>query len=262
MESFRRCSADTEALRSRFGLAEVSYHASMDEAQIDGLVAFLKEAGVSPNNLLTYKNMHLMSQVLCRWPRPRELAEASRKMYAASRGKSGGLPVYYVTYFFLDAVDDADAKEIDSRLGAFVGREGRNLSELTEKNNVMYMWVKKVSGSQTRVLYVYSRNALGEERKRAIRRDIDRADLEVSGISASVPIELTPGGSEENFGDADSSGDVQDQEGGGASRRPTAPAKTAKTPAKTTKASVKTAKASAKTAKTAKTAVKTAKTAK
>lgn len=134
-DDFDVCSEKTQAeLRARYGLGDVTYEGKMSAEEIEGLRRYLGDKGVSiPDDMLTYRGMETASAVLCRWPRPSELARI------AEAAGAGELHVWRA----------AVTLKLDEP-SKWVGMRGSNLIALTMAHDLLYAWLQ-----DGRTLFLY-----------------------------------------------------------------------------------------------------------
>lgn len=100
------------------------------------------------NELLTYDGLSQAASVLCRWPRPSELA----RVVAHERDT----PLEYVRFITKFTVNDG------ASINTVIGRGGSKLIDLTKKNDLIYAWIKTDDADQdVFCLYLYAINTIG-----------------------------------------------------------------------------------------------------
>lgn len=120
------------AIRDRinYGLEDVTFSSPLGPKQLGRLREFLADRHDVDDveTLKTHAALSGASEVLCRWPRPKEIARLAKMMDPAAD------TTYYTGLLFLRA-DDSSA------IGSLVGPKGRNLNQLTKRYGLLYIWV-------------------------------------------------------------------------------------------------------------------------
>ena len=121
-------------------LSGVRYATKMTDDEIKSLLRWAyarwKRGGGGDNkegmvaNLMTYKGMAAAARVLCRWPRPSELA----RIVAAADMPPMEYTRMTVTF------------EAKIPIGKLIGPKGQHLINLTHNHRLLYAWVKKLDG--------------------------------------------------------------------------------------------------------------------
>jgi hypothetical protein len=157
-ELFGECATGAEQTRTAYGLQAVTYAGKLNETQVEGLLKFMRAKGYrSFSQMIEHASLAEASNVLCRWPRPSELAQM------AKASGSEDMHVWRATV------------EVGLRdPGGFVGTYGSNLSDLTERTGLLYVWLHSTHSNnknnrKTHRLYLYgtSRRVVTEAAKDA-----------------------------------------------------------------------------------------------
>jgi hypothetical protein len=141
IDDFNECAVKNRERREVLNLQNVSYDNKLTHAEIKK-VATLLPTKISPEDVLSYTTSFLLSKVLCRWPRPSELA---RILYVLGHEDA---PYYHLRQSI------SIQKDVKKGWGTVVGEKGKNLNEVTEESNILYAWLHK-SGSKKAVLHLY-----------------------------------------------------------------------------------------------------------
>ena len=153
MQKFLTCVSDNRQRRSEAGLSGVTYSDTMTDEEIEALRDMFVGIGRGDvrrgvSSLLTYAGMHRAAAVLCRWPRPSELA---RVIKAAGLGQMQ-YRIYKVVFNPVAGVD----------VGEIVGKLGANLIRITEEHDLLYAWVHTSKGVGELYLYSIGRNSMAK----------------------------------------------------------------------------------------------------
>ena len=140
---FNTCIKDQHDARQSAGLAGISMHAKMTDAEVFGLRDFF---GGDVRRLLTYDGMQAASRVLCRWPRPSEL---SRVIAASGQG--------VMTYRSFKVVFEAKVP-----LRNIIGPMGKHLNDLTQGHDLLYAWIKRRKEEGKAELFLYAIDSPGK----------------------------------------------------------------------------------------------------
>ena len=171
LDLFDSCVSDVSAVRSKYNLSGVTYSAKFtEEAQVEGLLLYMRDNGFeSFPAMITAMGLKAAAGVLCRWPRPTELA-----LLAETADKTNKLWVYRLK------VEVAPASP-----SKFVGVHGANLYDLTERNGLLYAWLATTSLQGKKKLYLY---LYGTTRQQVIEASKDSfvGDVAVKGARAVV----------------------------------------------------------------------------
>jgi hypothetical protein len=146
-DAFKKCLGDANEKRSKTGLRTVTYSRPMSNNHIENLKKYLTiEQGVeSVDDLYSYDAMAKAQEVLCRWPRPSELASLAHK-YDVNADTS-----YFTGIMYVDGKD----------VPMLVGKNASVFSELTQQHDLLYMWMSSTpsipKGSDLRKITINSR---------------------------------------------------------------------------------------------------------
>lgn len=187
-EVFNLCKSGEFATRDRYGLADVGYGEKMTKAQVQGMMRYLREERAidGMEDLLTHRAMSAAAQVLCRWPRPSELARAIQGMNPGKRAKEA--------FYFSNTV-----KVKGSGIGRFIGKNGVNLYRLTEAADLLYIWVKPSPGRRDEhLIYMYA-SAGGRKKEGAEKMKAAEAIIK-SAVRRSPHVELDERHSSKSMG--------------------------------------------------------------
>lgn len=144
--AFYDCLNNTD--RDTYGLTGVTYRKKMTEPELQALHRYLKENDkFFPNNFFSYETMEAASQVLCRWPRPSEMARLSQIFHL-------GIDTSYFTGMM--SVGGSD-------IALLVGTQAENFSAITEKYNLLYMWMSPIPRTRRNQDYHHWIFAYGKE---------------------------------------------------------------------------------------------------
>jgi hypothetical protein len=137
---FDSCVQKASDERSKYNLSGVTYSDKFtEEAQVEGLLLYMRDNKFkSFPDMITKKGLEAAAGVLCRWPRPAELALLAKK---------AGEPDLWV---YRLKVEVAPASP-----GKFVGVHGANLYALTERNGLLYAWLATMKDEKKVYLYLY-----------------------------------------------------------------------------------------------------------
>ena len=139
---FNTCVKDQHDARVSAGLDGISMHDKMTDAEVFGLRDYF---GGDVRRLLSYEGMQDASHVLCRWPRPSELA---RVIAASGQGS--------MTYRSFKVVFEAKAP-----LHSIIGPVGKHLNDLTKNNDLLYAWIKRRKEEGKAELFLYAIDSPG-----------------------------------------------------------------------------------------------------
>lgn len=138
MRQLVRCQeGDAKALRERYGLDGVTYSSRLTKSETEALHEYLMDNGVlSPSDVLTYGAMKTASDILCRWPRPSELAQL---LVRYQRNADVSVDFTYYTGVF---------GVTGRNIGGFVGKLGERFIHLMKQYDLMYVWLSSRSRKQ------------------------------------------------------------------------------------------------------------------
>ena len=250
LAAFKQCATYNESERDRRGLTGVSYSAKMEDDEIVGLSEFLKaelkKDKLTPDVVLTYQTCSVASDILCRWPRPSELARviALDTLDFTPSNKKNALPIsvgYFLGKVPLALVDG-------KKWGDFVGKKGATLNALTKNHELLYSWLK----DNTLYLYAFPNKKAILNAVNDIEKNLTHL-VKLDGEVVIKSLKLTKR-SKDFVGQEPAS-----TTGGGAKKKKTVKKTAKKTAKKTVVASVKAAVKAAVKASVKKTKKKTAK---
>lgn len=136
LDAFDKCKESSQLLAKTFDLTGVKYGAKLTPNQITGLANFLTGEKINTlDKLMRYSALKTADKILCRFPRPSELARVAIEMGVLD--KSMGKP-YWRACVHLDHTGDKQKKNA----GKLVGIKGANLISLTEEHDLLYAWLK------------------------------------------------------------------------------------------------------------------------
>ena len=143
LSDFEKCASDNNVTRAAYKLEKVSYDKKLTNAEIKAAVNLLiKSQLTTPEKVLKYTTNFSLSKVLCRWPRPSELA---RMLYVLGHEEA--------MYYHLRQTVSIP-KDVKHGWGTVVGNKGKNLYEVTEQSDILYAWLHR-KGSKTAVIHLY-----------------------------------------------------------------------------------------------------------
>lgn len=145
LHEFKKCSKQSIGLRKGANLAAdaFTYHHKMTPSDACKVYEWLKSQKiVTVDQLLSRKGMVKAEKLMCRWPRPRELSFMTECM-----GYDQDPSALY--YHRLSVKTDADDPKMVAK---FVGRLGANFNAISDKHDLMYMWM------HGKVLLMYARD--------------------------------------------------------------------------------------------------------
>ena len=144
-QEFKNCAKDNTTERRKYDLGKTTLSERISASQVVGLGNLIQSKGLFKNNaFLTYAGMEEIASVLCRWPRPRELAmvafhENFKDMVKWSSGsKLAKSDTRELHYFRCRVLFDLEGDP--PRYGDMIGPKGANLVALTRDNDLMYAW--------------------------------------------------------------------------------------------------------------------------
>jgi len=202
VKAFEECAKAKAQDRKQFGLTGVNLDTVMDKAEVEGMYRYIRDVlhKTSLKDIMTYSVLKDVSQVACRFPRPKELGQMSSK----SKGKN----TYWVTTVELVAVPDSEGSIASVRSRSSIaskssssarssrtsrGGGGKERKERTpeqqaydmfghlvhefddiaqEHDSIIYMWLAPSGGAFERQLRIYSTRLLVDDDVMPI---IDRA---------------------------------------------------------------------------------------
>lgn len=150
---FRRCQTARAGARSRWGLDGVTRNVRMTDKEVQNLHDYMRSTMTSvtgAEGLFVYDTLKsMMDGVLCRYPRPSELAKLSKYFNISQR-------TYYHTKVRLVAPSGGG-----DAFGRLVGKNGANFNRHTQNLGFLYMWMHAVPNKPLeRDLHLYSINVL------------------------------------------------------------------------------------------------------
>lgn len=137
--TFSNCANKNQTERQVYGVHDVKYTAvRLKKNQVNGVVEWARKNW--KNELPTYKDMKDLEQnLLCRFLRPSELIKVMNELKRKC----------FIQEMEIKIQDDKKANEL-------VGKEGRNMHDLTKNNGLLYVWYHKVGHKL--VLYAVDKN--------------------------------------------------------------------------------------------------------
>jgi hypothetical protein len=128
--------------RKEYSLQDITYSKRMTRAQIQGLSRYLKNNGVStPQDVLSHEGLDAASKVMCRWPRPKELA-----MLLDELSETNTVPNDLRTYYSGMLTVRADRPS----MARLVGHLGASFTEITAEHNLLYIWSRDTKNSSSK----------------------------------------------------------------------------------------------------------------
>ena len=145
---FGKCSESQSDIRSKYGLGGVKKETKMTDAEVEGLATYLGELGLLKDKAtyLSGKTMSQAAKLLCRWPRPSEIARLAIN-HAPHLGRLQCHSAS-VKFRFLE-----EGPNKGKRFAKLIGAQGTKLIGLTERNNLLYSWASWGADDYTLHLY-------------------------------------------------------------------------------------------------------------
>lgn len=148
-QAFQRCAIEHHAERMAQGLDKTTEDGKMTDEEVKGLALYLTDGqhGISPvvADILTYKACEVASRVLCRWPRPSELARILA-IFGFDKVSYACLKVGVI----LAGEADGDPER---KWGRLIGSGGKNLVAMTQRHDLLYVWMHSQGRRATLLLY-------------------------------------------------------------------------------------------------------------
>ncbi len=139
-KDFDTCAEEQLAERKKYNLVETTYNDRIrQQLQVYGLGKLIQNLGLFKNNgFLTYAGMAQIAEVLCRWPRPRELAAVAlhkdfRDLVTLTEHSGRKHLVYFRSVVSF-------RREEGYPMSKLIGPKGQNLVALTEGKDLLYAW--------------------------------------------------------------------------------------------------------------------------
>lgn len=135
-EKFKQCANDHDEERGQAGVRNVTYASKMTHAQMRQLATWLQDSGraTAAKDVMDREVMQTLSVVLCRWPRPSELAVLAGLL----PGNSKGLNYFGVTVE-LEQDQDLSASTAHRARSKLVGPMGANFNRIGDELGLMYI---------------------------------------------------------------------------------------------------------------------------
>ncbi len=140
----------------------------MTDAEIGALADFFRAIGYDTvKKILTYDALDKASKVLCRWPRPSELARVAGLIGNVIHKPGGAVTLPLNLSYYSASIPmkhDGDPKYMGYDKAAFVGTLGANMIKHTKSLGLLYMWlheaskVPKANGILDGMLFAYATN--------------------------------------------------------------------------------------------------------
>ncbi len=146
LTQFKECAANPSRQTNahQFDLKTVKYDGKLTSTQIKGLAKYMKTKGITSfDKIMKYSSLVTASKILCRFPRPSELARVAVELGVLD--KTAGRP-YWRACVHLEGTNAAK----------LVGTNGANLIAFTKKHDLLYTWLKK-SGPMNFCLCIYAK---------------------------------------------------------------------------------------------------------
>jgi hypothetical protein len=137
-EKYEECTEKQSNARKSLGISDLRSQDKLSPKNITALFALLKRKGYSfdasgSKNILSYNGLEEASKVLCRWPRPSELAVMAKQQNIKG-----------VNFFKVTAkVDHPNNSNFDAQKmrSKFVGEMGSNFASVGRDYHLMYVWL-------------------------------------------------------------------------------------------------------------------------
>lgn len=176
---FHTCLSTAASDRERYNLDGVTYRNPLTMDQIGNLLGYLQDTDTvsEVGDLFTYTSMMVAQNVLCRWPRPSELAEMAYMF------DNKADTVYYTGIVYVQGDD----------VPMLVGKDGAQFASITERFNLLYMWMSRVPKNDGRTfegthqsIFVYSKNPDSIIEALSNINDVVVPELQNAGFDVSV----------------------------------------------------------------------------
>lgn len=146
LQRFNKCAEDNRAERERIGIDGIEYNRRVEDREVIrrlmarfGLDRMVGDKRRAMMKLLTYQGMNELADVMCRWPRPRELGYIAQEM--------GVTAEYYRSVVPLQGER--------RRVAGLIGQEGKNFVRVTRDADLMYVWLKRDDRKDSDVVRVH-----------------------------------------------------------------------------------------------------------
>jgi hypothetical protein len=147
----------------------------------------------SLDGLLTYAGLSAMKDVLCRWPRPSELAAMIDQVFKRN-DISHSTREKYANYYWRNVDFFVQDESVVRKL---VGRVGVNFRAMTEKHDLMYVWIDTVAEDDGKGVFDNKTIKQGKKTRRTRMRvmlyGINPPNLEGAVHDLSKSIDGSPG---------------------------------------------------------------------
>jgi len=139
--AFAKCATLNKSKRVAYNLDERSFTNRLTNEQVIRLTEYMKDTKLTNVHLLEYRGLERLSNILCRWPRPSEVA----RLFKINNG----------VWKLERCTVTMDLPSIAER-SKFVGKMGASLTALTKKYNLMYAWLQ--TDGDTVLLHLYGKD--------------------------------------------------------------------------------------------------------